>query len=145
MIAATDKLELCQEKAKQTEGELRAALEQKYSAKALAESIEREIHAAEMRFFSHKYPDDEPPNLMELGNGSLADNEMLLHEAHRQEHDAEILLEKALEDDIAAKKDLEQMIENKAALKEELHDLQEIIHEHAAWAMEKEAARKSKR
>ena len=139
--AARDKLELCREKAKQAENNVRTALEQKYTAKALAESIERERHAAEMRFFSH-YSDDDPPNLMELGDGSFADNEMLLHEAHKQENDAEMLLEEAIEDDIAAKKDLEQMIENKAALKAELHDLQEIIHEHAAWAMEKKVEKK---
>ena len=144
VIAATDKLELCQERAKQTEKQVRIALEEKYFAKAVAESIERERRTAEMRFFSSKHDDDDPPNLMELGDGSFADNEILLHEAHKQEHDAEILLEKAIEDDIAAKKDLEQMIENKAALKEELHDLQEIIHDHAALAMEKEKARKSK-
>src|SRR6056300_1214705 len=100
--AAKDKLELCREKVKLAENNVRTTLEQKYTAKALAESIERERHAAEMRFFSHKYDVDEPPNLMELGDGSFADNEMLLHEAHKQEHDAEILLEEAIEDDIAA-------------------------------------------
>ncbi len=138
VIAATDKLEICQEKAKQTEQEVRAALEEKYSAKALAESIERERHAAEMRFLSNKYRNDD------VNFSIVHDNDKVLHDAHRQEHRAELRLEKAIEDDITAKKDLEQMIENKAALKVALHELQEIIHEHAALAMEKSNAKKSK-
>ena len=76
---------------------------------------------------------------------AVHDNDKVLHDAHRLEYRAELWLEKAIEDDIAAKKELEQMIENKAALKAELHDLQEIIHEHAAWAMEKNAEVKSNR
>ena len=52
VAAATDKLELCQKKAEETELEVKIALEQKYSAKALAESIERERRAAEMRFLA---------------------------------------------------------------------------------------------
>ena len=56
--AAKDKLELCREKVKQSKNNVRSALEQKYTAKALAESIERERHAAEMRFFSNKYRGD---------------------------------------------------------------------------------------
>jgi hypothetical protein len=137
--AAKDKLELCREKVKLAEKNVRTALEQKYTAKALAESIERERHAAEMRFFSNKYRGDN------VNFSIVHDNDKVLHDAHRLEYTAELRLEKAIEDDIAAKKDLEQMIENKAALKAELHDLQEIIHEHAAWAMEKNAEVKSKR
>ena len=37
ILAATDKLELCQEKAEQAENEAKAALEAKYNVKALAE------------------------------------------------------------------------------------------------------------
>eukprot|EP00986_Skeletonema_menzelii_P005723 scaffold2119_cov138-Skeletonema_menzelii.AAC.3 len=141
VVAASDKLEMCLEKVKQTEQEVRTALEKKYSSKALAESIERERHAEEMRFLSNKYRGD---NVI---FSAVHDNDKVLHDAHRQEHDAELLLEKAIEEDIATKKDLEEMIENKAALKEVLHEIQEIIHEHAALAMEgeKERTRKSKR
>ncbi|KAK1737545.1 hypothetical protein QTG54_011831 [Skeletonema marinoi] len=137
VVAATDRLEMRLEKVKQTEQEVRTALEKKYTSKALAESIERERHAAEMRFLSNKYRNDD------VSFSAVHDNDKVLHDAHRQEHDAELRLEKAIEEDIATKKDLEQMIENKAALKEVLHELQEIIHEHAALAMEKENARKS--
>jgi len=137
VVAATDRLEMRLEKVKQTEQEVRAALEKKYTSKALAESIERERHAAEMRFLSNKYRNDD------VNFSAVHDNDKVLHDAHRQEHDAELRLERAIEEDIATKKDLEQMIENKAALKEVLHELQEIIHEHAALAMEKENARKS--
>ena len=143
VVAASDKLEMCLEKVKQTEQEVRTALEMKYSSKALAESIERERHAAEMRFLSNKYRGDN------VNFSAVHDNDKVLHDAHRQEHDAELQLEKAIEEDIVTKKDLEQMIENKAALKEVLHEIQEIIHEHAALAMEMEKekgrARKSKR
>ncbi len=52
VVAATDKLELCQKTAEETELEVKIALEEKYSAKALAESIERERRAAEMRFLA---------------------------------------------------------------------------------------------
>lgn len=138
VIAAADKLETCQEKAKHTEQEVRTALEEKYSAKALAESIERERHAAEVRFLSNKYRDDD------VNFSAVRENDKVLHDAHRQEHDADLRLEKAIEEDITTKKDLEQMIEKKASLKDGLHELQEIIHEHAALAMEKENARKSK-
>ena len=138
VVAATDRLEMCLEKVKQTEQEVKLALEKKYSSKALAESIERERHAAEMRFLSNKYRGDN------VNFSAVHDNDKVLHDAHRQEHDAEMMLEKAIEEDIATKKDLEQMIESKAALKEVLHELQEIIHEHAALAMEKESARKSR-
>jgi len=137
VVAATDRLEMRLEKVKQTEQEVRTALEKKYTSKALAESIERERHAAEMRFLSNKYRNDD------VSFSAVHDNDKVLHDAHRQEHDAELRLEKAIEEDIATKKDLEQMIENKAALKEVLHELQEIIHEHAALAMENENARKS--
>ena len=140
IVAASDKLEMCKEKVKQTEKEVKAALEKKYSSKALAESIERERHAEEMRFLSNKYRGDD------VNISAVHDNDKVLHDAHVREHDAELDLEKAIEEDIATKKDLERMIENKAALKEVLHEIQEIIHEHAALAveMEKEHARKSK-
>jgi tRNA A-37 threonylcarbamoyl transferase component Bud32 len=138
VVAASDKLEMCKEKVKQTEKEVKAALEKKYSSKALAESIERERHAEEMRFLSNKYRGDD------VNFSAVHDNDKVLHDAHKLEHEAELQLEKAIEEDIASKKDLEHMIENKAALKEVLHEMQEIIHEHAALAMEKERARKSK-
>ena len=107
--AAKDKLELCRENAKLADNNVRTALEQKYTAKALAESIERERHAAEMRFFSNKYRGDN------VNFSIVHDNDKVLHDAHRLEYRAELRLEKAIEDDIAAKKDLEQIIENKAA------------------------------
>eukprot|EP01083_Nonionella_stella_P224454 798939_1 len=44
--AATDKLELSQKKAQQTENEVKIALEEKYSAKALAEYSERKLEEA---------------------------------------------------------------------------------------------------
>ena len=138
VVAASDKLEMCKEKVKQTEKEVKEALEKKYST--LAESIERERHAEEMRFLSSKYRGDD------VNFSAVHDNDKVLHDAHKLEHEAELQLEKAIEEDIASKKDLEQMIENKAALKEVLHEIQEIIHEHAALAveMEKERAMKSK-
>lgn len=143
VLAATDKLELCMERARQTEDEVKSALEEKYSAKALAESVERERRAAEMRFLSAEHFGDDANVIERRRDSSIlhADSE-LLADALRQEHDAELKLEKAIEHDIAAKKELEQMIENKAALKQEFHDLEEIIHERTLALWEKENAKK---
>ena len=145
VLAATDKLELCEEQAKRTEHEVKAALEEKYFAKAVAESIERERHAAEMRFLSTEHFDDEADVMERLRDSSVVHaDDALLQDALKQEHDAELRLEKAIEKDIAAKQELEQMIDNKAALKKEFHDLEKIIHERAVAVWEKEKARTSR-
>lgn len=145
VIAATDKLELCQKKAEETENEVKMALEEKYSAKAVAESIERDRRAAEMRFLSTEHFSEDVEVVERLRDSSIlhADSD-LLKEALEREHDAELKLEKAIEHDIAAKKELEHMIDNKAALKQELHDLEEIIHERTMALWEKENSKKPK-
>jgi len=139
ITAATDKLELCQKKAEQTENEVKIALEEKYCAKALAESLERERRAVERRFLSTEHF-SEDIEVMERRRDSAilhADREMLA-DALKREHNAELQLEEAIEHDIATKKELEQTIDNKAALKQELHHLEDIIHErtHERWKKE---------
>ena len=144
ILAATDKLELCQAEAEQTEAHVKAALEEKYSAKAVAESIERERHAVEDRFLATEHFDDHDDVLERLRDSSiLHSNDDLLAGVHQQEHEAELKLEKYIEEDIAAKKELEQMIENKAILKQELHDLGQIIFEHTVSLWDKENAKKA--
>ena len=145
VIAATDKLEICQSKAERTEKEVKAALEEKYSAKAVAESIERERRAAEMRFLSTEHFSDDG-DVMERARDSsiIHSNNELLADALKQERDAELKLENAIEHDIAAKKELEQMIENKSMLKQELRDLEKIVHEYNLALWEKENAEKAK-
>eukprot|EP01083_Nonionella_stella_P068535 182082_1 len=144
ILAATDKLELCQAEAEQTEAHVKAALEEKYSAKAVAESIERERHAVEDRFLATEHFDDHDDVLERLRDSSiLHSNDDLLADVHQQEHEAELKLEKYIEEDIAAKQELEQMIENKAILKQELHDLEQIIHEHTVSLWDKENAKKA--
>ena len=145
VIAATDKLEICQSKAEKTENEVKVALEEKYSAKAVAESIERERLAAEMRFLSTEHFSDDG-DVMERARDSsiIHSNNELLADALKQERDAELKLEDAIEHDIAAKKELEQMIENKSMLKQELRDLEKIVHEHNLALWEKENAEKAK-
>eukprot|EP01083_Nonionella_stella_P298797 1014104_1 len=143
ITAATDKLELCQKKAEQTENEVKIALEEKYCAKALAESLERERRAAERRFLSTEHF-SEDIEVMERRRDSAmmhADRE-LLADALNREHNAELQLEEAIEHDIATKKELEQTIDNKAALKQELHHLEDIIHERTHELWEKENANK---
>ncbi|KAL7549193.1 hypothetical protein ACHAWF_012459 [Thalassiosira exigua] len=144
VIAATDKLELCQKKAEETEYEVKIALEEKYAAKALAESIERDRRAAEMRFLSTEHFGEDPEVMERRRDSSIlhADSE-LLSEALEREHNAELELEKAIEHDIATKRELEQMIDNKAALKQEFHDLEKIVHERTMKLWEKENAKKS--
>lgn len=146
VIAATDKLEICQSKAEKTENEVKVALEEKYSAKAVAESIERERRAAEMRFLSTEHFSDDV-DVMERARDSsiIHSNNELLADALKQERDAELKLEDAIEHDIAAKKELEQMIENKSMLKQELHDLEKIVHQHNLALWEKEKASESKK
>ena len=141
--ACSDKLQLSQEKAEQTESEVKAALEEKYEAKALAESIERDRRAAEMRFLSTEHFSEDVEVVERRRDSSIlhADNE-LLADALIREHDAELKLEKAIEEDIAAKKELEQLIDNKAALKQEFHDLEKIVHERTLSLWEKENAKK---
>lgn len=145
VVAATDKLELCQEKAEQTEKEVKAALEEKYEAKALAESIERDRRAAEMRFLSTEHFAEEQEVAERRRDSSIlhADNE-LLAETLKREHDAELKLEKAIEEDIAAKKELEHMIDSKAILKQEFHDLEKIIHDRTLTMWEEEKAKKER-
>ncbi len=139
VIAATDKLELCQREAEQTEQEVKAALEEKYSAKALAESIERDRRAAEMRFLSTEhFSEDAAVTERKRDSSILHSDNQLLADALAAEADAEVKLEQAIEHDIAAKKELEHMIENKAALKQEFHDLSSLIHERTLKMWEKE-------
>lgn len=145
VLAATDKIELCQKQAEQTELEVKVALEDKYSAKALAESIERERRAAEMRFLSTEHFSDDAEVMERRRDLSImhADNELLLN-ALKREQDAELKLEQAIEHDIEAKKELEQIIHNKAALRQEFHDLEDIIHERTVELWEKDNAKKEK-
>ena len=142
--AAANKVQLYQEQAGQAETEVKTTLE-KYAAKALAETIERERQAGEKHFLSTEHFDDEFDVTERQRDMSImhADNK-LLPDAFEEEHDAELKLERAIEKDIAAKQELEQMIDNKAALKGELHELEKIIHEHAVMVWEKEKARKSR-
>lgn len=143
VVAAADKLELCQEQAEKTEYEVKAALEDKYAAKALSESIERERHAAEMRMLATEHFDDDVDVMERRRDSSIVHaDDVLLREALKQERNAELRLEKAIETDIKVKKDLEQMIDNKAVLKEEMHELEKIIRDHAVLVWEKENARK---
>ena len=142
VLASTDKIELCQKKAEETEAEVKAALESKYAAKALAESIERDRRAAEMRFLSANYIFDVEERSRDTA--ILHADKDLLSDALKQEHEAEMKLEEAIEHDIAAKKELEQMIDNKAILKRELYDLESIIHEHTLTLMDEENAKKPK-
>ncbi|KAL7526606.1 hypothetical protein ACHAXR_005988, partial [Thalassiosira sp. AJA248-18] len=145
VLAATDKLELCQKKTEQTENEVKSALEEKYSAKALAESIERDRKAAELRILSTEHFGEDADVLERRRDSSIlhADSE-IISDALKREHDAELKLEKAIEHDIAAKRELEQMIDNKAVLKQEFHELEKIIHERALSLWKKESSKKSK-
>eukprot|EP01082_Thalassiosira_pseudonana_P003784 g2515.t1 g2515 contig12:271779-273041(+) len=145
VLAATEKLELCNNEATQTELEVRDAIEEKYAAKALAESIERGRHAAEMHFLSkEEYFNDEPDVVMERLRDILLvqTDEDLLRDALKRERDAEVKLEHAIEHDKHTRRELEKMIKNKAALKHELHDLEEIVHEHAVFVWERERKRR---
>jgi len=142
VLAATDKLELCQIKAVETEYAVKEALEAKYTAKALSESIERERRAAEMRYLSTEHYEDDVDVVERRRDSSIMHaNNDLLTQALQQERDAEVKLEQAIESDILAKKELEQMIENKSILKQEFHDLEKIIHDHTFNLMKKEAAK----
>mmetsp|Transcript_4493 Transcript_4493/g.10063 ORF Transcript_4493/g.10063 Transcript_4493/m.10063 type:complete len:226 (-) Transcript_4493:266-943(-) len=140
ILAATNKLELCQEKATQTEYEVKAALEEKYEAKTLIESIERERRAAEMRFLSTEHYDDDDEVRERLRDSSVMHADAgLLAGALEREHEAELRLEKAIEDGIAAKRELERMIDSKVTLKQELRGLEELVHERSLsfWEEEK--------
>eukprot|EP00579_Thalassiosira_antarctica_P003776 CAMPEP_0201905732 /NCGR_PEP_ID=MMETSP0902-20130614/56659_1 /ASSEMBLY_ACC=CAM_ASM_000551 /TAXON_ID=420261 /ORGANISM="Thalassiosira antarctica, Strain CCMP982" /LENGTH=544 /DNA_ID=CAMNT_0048439851 /DNA_START=70 /DNA_END=1704 /DNA_ORIENTATION=- len=142
ILAATEKLEICQEKAEHTENKVKCALEEKYSAKALAQSIERNRRAAEMRFLSAEHYASDDTDMSSI----IHTDSELLSDALKQEHEAELKLENAIEDDIAMKKELEKMIEKKSFLKQDLHDLENIIHihEHTALLLKKENAKRSK-
>lgn len=144
VLAATDKLELCQIKAAETEYVVKEALEAKYTAKALSESIERERRAAEMRYLSTEHYEDDVDVMERVRDASVMHaNNDLLEQALQQEQDAEVKLEQAIESDILAKKELEQMIENKSILKQEFHDLEKIIHDHTFAMMREEASKNS--
>mmetsp|Transcript_27258 Transcript_27258/g.49508 ORF Transcript_27258/g.49508 Transcript_27258/m.49508 type:complete len:442 (-) Transcript_27258:313-1638(-) len=146
ILAATDKLELYQEKAAKIEYEAKAALEEKYEAKALIESIERERRAAEMRFLSTEHYDNDDEVKERLRDSSVMHaDDGLLADALKREHDAELRLESAIEDDIAAKEELERMIDSKVTLKQELRDLEGIVHERAISLWKEEEEKKEKK
>lgn len=142
ILAASDKLELLRENAEQTQYEIKTALEEKYAAKALAESLEREMHAAKLHSLSTEHFGDEADVTERLRDSSvLHADSALLEDALESEKAADIRLEDAIEHDIATKKELEQMIGNKAMLKQELHDLKNVIHQRSMSQWKKENAR----
>jgi len=146
IVAAKEEVEFCQKIAELTEDEVKTALEEKYSAKALAKSIEHDQRAAEMRFISKENFEEDEAEVMERYQDSsiLHADEELLADVHKREHDAGLKLEEAIEHDISAKRELEHMIDNKASLKHELHILEQIIHDRTLELWKKEGISKKK-